>query len=317
MSRHGYLFANIQEDLKAAFLEFIGTTFFILLGLGGIQAASAEDEMSSVTNRIDQVLYIATCMGFSLLVSAWLFFRDTGGLFNPNVSLGLVLVGVIQPVRFVLYCIAQLIGAIVGAALVYALTPGPLSVNTFIQKDINHAQAVFIEMFATSALVLAVLMLAAEKHQATPFAPIGIGLTLFSGHLFAAYYTGAAMNSARSFGPAVVTGFPFRHHWVYWVGPFLGSLLGAGLYTLIKYLRCWTLNPDQDTPDPRNSPTNPLQLANTMQNTSADNVKTPDARGIDGSSSINGTISAPPQLHELNGVDRLTERFITHSGSHV
>jgi aquaporin related protein len=68
-------------------------------------------------------------MGFSLLVSAWLFFRVTGGLFNPNVSLGLVLVGVIQPVRFVLYCIAQLIGAIVGAALVYGLTPGPLSVK--------------------------------------------------------------------------------------------------------------------------------------------------------------------------------------------
>ncbi|KAF8622002.1 hypothetical protein AX15_007356 [Amanita polypyramis BW_CC] len=126
---YGYLFDNIQEDLKAAFLEFIGTTFFLLLGLGGIQASAGESEMSSATTRIEQVLYISTCMGFSLLVSAWLFFRVTGGLFNPNVSLGLALVGVIRPVRFVLYCIAQLVGAIAGAALVHALTPGPLSVK--------------------------------------------------------------------------------------------------------------------------------------------------------------------------------------------
>ena len=127
--RYGYLFNNIEEDLKAAFLEFIGTAFFLILGLGGVQAATGENDMSSATTRIEQVLYISTSMGFSLLVSAWLFFRVTGGLFNPNVSLGLALVGVIQPVRFVLYCIAQLVGAIVGAALVDALTPGPLSVK--------------------------------------------------------------------------------------------------------------------------------------------------------------------------------------------
>lgn len=68
-------------------------------------------------------------MGFSLLVSAWLFFRITGGLFNPNVSLALLLVGVIKPVRFVLYCIAQLLGAIAGSALLLALTSKNLSVK--------------------------------------------------------------------------------------------------------------------------------------------------------------------------------------------
>lgn len=68
-------------------------------------------------------------MGFSLIVSAWLFYRVTGSLFNPNVSLALLIVGVITPVRFVLYCIAQLLGAIAASALVIALTPGPLSVK--------------------------------------------------------------------------------------------------------------------------------------------------------------------------------------------
>lgn len=66
-------------------------------------------------------------MGLSLLISAWMFFRITGGLFNPNVSFALLLTGIISPVRFVLYCVAQLTGALVAAGLVLGLTNGPLA----------------------------------------------------------------------------------------------------------------------------------------------------------------------------------------------
>ncbi|GBE90132.1 hypothetical protein SCP_1801560 [Sparassis crispa] len=121
------LFATIRDDLLAALLEYIGTTVFLLLAFGGIQAAQGETFSSQNPSNIDHVMYIALSMGFSLLVSAWLFFRVTGGLFNPNVSLALLLTGIIGPVRFVLYCIAQLIGGITAAALVLALTPGPLA----------------------------------------------------------------------------------------------------------------------------------------------------------------------------------------------
>jgi len=133
------------------------------------------------------------------------------------------------------------------AGLLLALLPGSLASNTTLAEGVNTAQGVFIEMFITAALCLSVLMLAAEKHQATPFAPVGVGLTLFACHLFAVPFTGAGMNSARSFGPAIVSGFPFRRHWVYWVGPALGSFLAAGLYGVFKYFRYWRLNPDQDS----------------------------------------------------------------------
>jgi aquaporin related protein len=125
-------FSTFGDDAQAAILEFIGTTFFLLLGLGGIQAATGEATSSSEGSTIEQVLYISTCMGLSLLVSAWLFFRVTGGLFNPNISLALLLVGVIKPVRFVLYCIAQMLGAIAASGLILALTPGPLSVKSVV-----------------------------------------------------------------------------------------------------------------------------------------------------------------------------------------
>jgi len=262
------LFGNIKEDVHAATLEFIGTIMFLLLGLGGIQASAFSKQASPAPAAggsgdgdkvfsIEQLLYISVSMGLSLLVSVWFFFRVTGGVFNPAVSTALLLIGVIGPVRFVLYCIAQLAGGIVAAALLVALLPGKLKVTVFPAAGVNTAQAVFIEAFLTSALVLAVLMLAAEKHRSTPFAPIGIGLTLFACHLWGVIYTGAAMNTARAFGPAVVAGFD-KNHWVYWLGPFIGSLMATLFYGLLKHIRYWRLNPDQDIPDPKRSPADPL-----------------------------------------------------------
>jgi aquaporin related protein len=136
------LFSVDADDLHSAAQEFLGTALFIMLGLGGIQAASTQwgAEGSATSNgasgslsaspppsveRLVFFLYVSLSLGFSLLVSAWMFFRVTGGLFNPNVSLALCIVGVISPIRLFLYTIAQFSGAIAGAALVRGLTPGP------------------------------------------------------------------------------------------------------------------------------------------------------------------------------------------------
>jgi aquaporin rerated protein, other eukaryote len=112
-----------MTDLEAAALEYVGTTTFLLLFLGAIQAASAAQGAQS-GSPVELNLYIATSAGISLLISAWLFFRVTGAVFNPNIGLALMLCKVITPLRFVLYCIAQLVGGITAAGLVLALTPG-------------------------------------------------------------------------------------------------------------------------------------------------------------------------------------------------
>jgi aquaporin related protein len=283
---------GFADHLKAAFIEFIGTTFFLLFAFGGIQAAAATVGVRDTTSsNILFNLYTATVMGLSLLVSTWLFYRATGGLFNPNVSLALLLTGFISPVRFVLYCIAQIVGGIAAAGLILALLPGRIASNTILSSNTNTAQGVFIEMFVTAALCLAALVLAAEKRHErghgrgmlfgrgsktgtgarygpnatgyghgvgshhgmgygrdmTSFGPVGVGLTLFTCTLFAIYYTGASMNTARSFGPAVVSGFPFDRHWIYWVGPALGSLLGAALYGLLRFFHHLRLDDRDDT----------------------------------------------------------------------
>ena len=79
-----------------------------------------------------------------------------------------------------------------------------------------------------------------------------------------------------------------------------------------------TLNPDQDTHDPKKSPTDPLQLAKTVvNNINAENSKAPEARGTDGVPASTSQCSGPPQLGELSGVERITERFVVSSESNV
>ena len=101
-------------------------------------------------------------------------------------------------------------------------------------------------MFLTAQLVFTIFMLAAEKHKATFIAPIGIGLSLFIAELMGVYYTGGSLNPARSFGPSVVLGKFYHYHWIYWIGPILGSLLASGFYMFIKALEYETVNPEAD-----------------------------------------------------------------------
>ncbi|KAF8602331.1 aquaporin-like protein, partial [Ceratobasidium sp. AG-I] len=270
------LFGDIKDDAQAAVLEFIGTVVWLLLSLGGIQASAfsamrQSSEPPQVVHghpvgtvpSISQLLFNSLSMGMGLLSAVWLFYRVTGGLFNPNVTTAFLLVGAIRPVRWALFCIAQLLGSIAASALLLALVPAPLVVSTALGGGVNPVQGVFIEAILTAALVLAVLMLAAEKHHTTMLAPVGIGLTLFAGQLWGEQYTGAAMNTARAFGPAVITGFD-KEHWVYWVGPFLGSLIATAIYFMLKHVQYWHLNPGQDVQDPRKSPEGPV--SNSMPN---------------------------------------------------
>lgn len=97
-------------------------------------------------------------------------------------------------------------------------------------------------MFLTAQLVFTIFMLATEKHSATFVAPIGIGLSLFIAELMGVYYTGGSLNPARSFGPCVVTHSFHGYHWIYWVGPVLGSTLAAAFYMFIKGLEYETVN---------------------------------------------------------------------------
>ena len=225
---------KVRGDFVAALGEFTGTFLFLFFALSGTQVANSSVSPSAATKVADpaKLLYISLCFGFSLAVNAWIFFRISGGLFNPAVTFGMCLVGALPYIRGLILIGAQILGGIAAAGVVSALFPGPLNVKTALSAETSIVRGLFIEMFLTAELVFTIFMLAAEKHKATFIAPVGIGLALFvaelSGKLLQSplwnvkselifvgvFFTGGSLNPARSFAPCVILRSFEGYHWV-------------------------------------------------------------------------------------------------------
>jgi aquaporin related protein len=128
--------------------------------------------------------------------------------------------------------ISQLLASMAASGFVSALLPGPLVVATKLDASMSVTRGLFLEAFVTSMLVLTILML-----DSGPSKPMYIGMSLFVAELCSVHFTGGSLNPARSFGPSVVVGFT-SYHYIYWIGPLLGSGVASGAYWLINYVRC-------------------------------------------------------------------------------
>ncbi|EEU37476.1 uncharacterized protein NECHADRAFT_51592 [Fusarium vanettenii 77-13-4] len=246
-----YQLSPVGRHLVAASGEFVGTFFFLYFGYAGnlMAALQAPDTAPNGGLASTTDIWIAVSYGFSLLVNAWAFYRISGGLFNPAVSLGLCVGGQLSWTRAAFLFPAQVLGSICAGGLVDAMFPGRVEqANTLLGLNTSIAQGVFLEMFFTAQLVFVVLMLAAEKSRDTFLAPVGIGLALFVALIPGVSVTGGSANPVRSFGCAVAgASFP-GYHWIYWVGPALGATLAALYYRLVKRLHYEEANPGQDSP---------------------------------------------------------------------
>lgn len=176
-----------------------GTTSFLFLAFAGTQIANTRSSSDTKNFQagpdLTRLLYISFSFAAALMVNVWIFYRISGGQFNPAVSLsnlfdsnlidrlqvtlGLCLVGAVPPIRGALIVFGQFLGGIIAAALVSGIFPGPLAVTTSLDTSTSTARGFWIETFLTTQLVLTVIMLAVVKHKATYLAPIGIGCALF------------------------------------------------------------------------------------------------------------------------------------------
>ncbi|OLN92261.1 Aquaporin-1-like protein 1 [Colletotrichum chlorophyti] len=260
--------SDFKNHFVASLGELVGTTMFLFFAFAGtevanIKPASNNPADASASNGLGSstLLYISIIFGFSLMVNVWIFFRISGGLFNPAVTLGMLLVKAIPPIRALCLFVAQILGGMLASVIVRFLFPEKFNVRTSLGGGATVVQGVFIEAILTAELVFTIFMLAKEKHRATFIAPVGIGLTLFIAELVGVQFTGGSLNPARSFGPCVITATFESEHWIYWVGPFFGALLAVIFYKFIKTLEYEMANPGADG-DPENDPTqNPAKLA--------------------------------------------------------
>ncbi|CAN6619922.1 aquaporin-2 [Trichomonascus vanleenenianus] len=246
-SRYLGLPDEVRNHATAVVGEFVGTFMFLLFAYVIANSANNDNSLKpTVGPTASQTLVIACGFGFSVMVCVFCFFRVSGGQLNPTVTLTLCLVRAITPVRAALLMFTQMVAGMAAAGAASALTPGPIKFNNALTPGVSRSRGLFLEMFGTAILSMAVVMMAVEKHRATYIAPLVIGIALFIGHLFCVPLTSAGLNPARSFGPNIaMASFP-NYHWIYWVGPFMGSLLASGLHYLLRALHYETANPGQD-----------------------------------------------------------------------
>jgi aquaporin related protein len=140
----------IKGHIVACVGEFVGTFLFLLFALGGtnvVNTAPAEGaNATDLSANPSKIMYIALVFGMSLAVNAWVFFRVSGGLFNPAVTLGMMIVGATGYLRGVLVIVSQILGGIAASAVVLCMMPNPLAVKTELGGGTSVAQGLFIEV---------------------------------------------------------------------------------------------------------------------------------------------------------------------------
>ncbi|KAK1962185.1 MIP family channel protein [Colletotrichum sublineola] len=234
-----------RNNIVAVLGEFVGTFLFLFFSFAGTQVANTP--LGGPDPNLPCIIFIALAFGVSLTANVWAFYRVTGGMFNPVVTLALMICSGFPPLRALLVMPTQIIAGLCAAGVASALFPGPLAVTTNLGGGANIVQGFFIETFLTTQLVFVILMVAVEKHRSTFLAPVAIGLSFFLAELTGVYFTGGSLNPARSFGPAAVVGHFPDYHWIYWLGPILGSVVASGFYLLLRNLRYYECNPGQES----------------------------------------------------------------------
>lgn len=213
--------------IPALAAEAIGTFIFFFVGAGAV-----------VTSQIPGVrtglVEIALAHGLALAVMVSAFGAISGGHFNPAVTIGVWVAGRISAGVAVAYVVAQLLGAAVAGIVLRLVFLPTLWVPVYLGTPVlgygvGPNKGILIEAILTMALLLAVLLTAVDERAPRTIAGFGIGLTVAFDILVGGPLTGAAMNPARHFGPALASGFWENVH-VYWIGPIVGAVVAALLY---------------------------------------------------------------------------------------
>lgn len=212
--------------------EFVGTFALIFIGAGSIMTAA------ELAGGGYSLIGIAAAHGFVLAVMISALGHVSGAHFNPAVSLGLLIAKGIKPVEFVAYVITQLVAATVAALALGVIYNTAVKDATglgtpAISDNYSVGQALLVEGILTFFLVFTVMAVAVDSRGAFKIvAGLPIGFVVFFDILMGGPVTGAAMNPARWFGPALVSG-NWSDWWVYLVGPLVGGAIAAAIYITV------------------------------------------------------------------------------------
>ena len=230
-----------MELWKRGVAEFIGTFWLVFGGCGSAVLASvfgAKLEGTPINIGISLV-GVSLAFGLTVLTMAYAIGHISGCHLNPAVSIGLVVGGRFPPKDLVPYVIAQVLGGLAGAAVLYVIASGragfTLADGFAANGYAEHSPGKYSLVACLAAEVvltfmfLMIILGSTDRRAPAGFAPLAIGLGLTLIHLIGIPVTNLSVNPARSTGPAVfVGGWALAQLWLFWVAPIVGAA-GAGV----------------------------------------------------------------------------------------
>lgn len=225
-----------MNNINKALAEFLGTFWLVFGGCGSAVLAAAFPDVGI------GLLGVSLAFGLTVVTMAYAIGHISGCHLNPAVTLGLWAGGRFDAKDIPTYIIAQVLGAIAAAYVLYIVASGNadyslasngLAANGFDAQSpgkYSMAAGFLIEALLTF-FFLFIIMGATDGRAPAGFAPIAIGMTLALIHLISIPVTNTSVNPARSTGPAIVVGgMALQQLWLFWVAPILGALVGGFVY---------------------------------------------------------------------------------------
>lgn len=216
--------------------EFFGTFWLVFGGCGSAVLAAGFPELGI------GFAGVALAFGLTVLTMAYAVGHISGGHFNPAVTLGLWAGGRFSAKEVVPYVVAQVIGGIVGAAILYVIASGKAGFDATASGFASNGfgehspggfslQAAIVAEIVLTAFFLIVIHGVTDKRAPAGFAPLAIGLALTLIHLISIPVTNTSVNPARSTAVAIFQGtWALQQLWVFWVMPIIGGIIGGLIY---------------------------------------------------------------------------------------
>lgn len=221
---------------KKLFAEFFGTFWLVFGGCGSAVLAAAFPELGI------GFAGVALAFGLTVLTMAYAVGHISGGHFNPAVTVGLFAGGRFPAKDVVPYIIAQVVGAIAAAAVLWVIASGKAGFDAAASGFASNGygdhspggfslQAAIVAELVLTAFFLIIINGATDKRAPAGFAPIAIGLGLTLIHLISIPVTNTSVNPARSTGVAIFQGgWALEQLWMFWVIPLIGGIVGGLIY---------------------------------------------------------------------------------------
>jgi aquaporin Z len=226
---------SLSQRLTA---EFLGTLWLVLGGCGSAVLAAAFPQVGI------GLLGVSFAFGLSVLTMAYAVGHVSGGHFNPAVTVGLCTARRFLARDVIPYIVAQLAGAIIGAAILYVIASGKAGFNATSGFAANGYDAYSPGGYSLVAALVAELVMtffflivilgATNKRAPQALAGVAIGLALTLIHLVTIPVTNTSVNPARSTGPAIfVGGWALKQLWLFWFAPIIGAALAGVAYRFL------------------------------------------------------------------------------------